>query len=222
VALLGDSNAAMWTPGFEQIAKQRHWRLDIIAKADCPFLDVPIINPAIGREYTQCEQWRGEIVDRLQAQHTNLAILSMTRLYGADHGWNAGFAAYDRAWLDGITRMVEKLRSIGTKVLVLGPIPDPLKVIPDCLSRNLENVQACSPPSSKALNPTGIAAESAATKVGGGQYADLTELFCTSVSCPVIVGNTLVYVDLHHVTGQYSELLAPALGALADRALALN
>ena len=69
------------------------------------------------------------------------------------------------------------------------------------------------------MNESGIAFESAATKAGGGQYADLTELFCTTDRCPVIVGNTLVYVDAGHLTFEYSRLLAPAMGALADRAL---
>ena len=70
------------------------------------------------------------------------------------------------------------------------------------------------------MNQPGIAAESAATKAGGGQYADLTELFCTADRCPVIVGNTLVYLDWGHLTFEYSRLLAPVMGALADRALA--
>ena len=70
------------------------------------------------------------------------------------------------------------------------------------------------------MNQPGIAAESAATKAGGGQYADLTDLFCTAERCPTIVGNTLVYVDVGHLTIEYSRLLAPVIGALADRALA--
>ena len=37
-----------------------------------------------------------------------------------------------------------------------------------------------------------------------------------------IVGNTLVYLDKNHLTVEYSRLLAPAIGALADRALAHN
>ena len=65
-----------------------------------------------------------------------------------------------------------------------------------------------------------IAAESAVTAAAGGQYADLTDLFCTADRCPVIVGNTLVYIDWSHLRLQYSQLLAPAIGALADRALA--
>ena len=40
--------------------------------------------------------------------------------------------------------------------------------------------------------------------------------------CPVIVGNTMVYLDENHMTLEYARLLAPAIGALTDRALAHN
>ncbi len=62
---------------------------------------------------------------------------------------------------------------------------------------------------------TGIASESAAAKAGGGQYADVTKLFCTADRCPVIAGNTLAYLDGNHLTVKYSRLLAPVMGALA-------
>ncbi len=57
------------------------------------------------------------------------------------------------------------------------------------------------------MNEPGIAAESAATKAGGGQYADLTDLFCTAERCPAIVGNTLVYFD-----GSYAAWNTPGFG----------
>ena len=119
-----------------------------------------------------------------------------------------------------MTRQVRWLRSIGAHVLVLGPIPDPQSVVPDCVSLHLDNASVCSPSRSKAVNQIGIADEAAATEAGGGQYADLTRLFCTEDRCPVIVGNTLVYTDRHHVSRVYSHLLAPVMGALSDRALA--
>ena len=93
-------------------------------------------------------------------------------------------------------------------------------MVPICLSDHLDDATACSPPRSTAVNQAGIAAESAATKAGGGQYADLTELFCTTDRCPVIVGNTLVYFDSIHLTIEHARALAPAMGALADRTLA--
>ena len=115
---------------------------------------------------------------------------------------------------------MQELRGTGAEVLVLGPIPDPQSVVPICLSGHLDDATACSPPRSTAVNEPGIAAESAATKAGGGQYADVTELFCTADRCSVIVGNTLVYFDQNHLTVEYTRLLAPVIGALADRALA--
>ena len=87
----------------------------------------------------------------------------------------AGFTAYDPAWIDSLTRLVQQLRGTGAQVLVLGPIPDPHSVVPICLSGHLDDATACSPPRSTAVNESGIAAETAATKAGGGQYADLTD-----------------------------------------------
>ena len=220
VALVGDSNAVMWSPAFQQIAAPRHWRLETLTKASCPLFDMPITNPVSGREYTECEQWRGQILARLQTEHPRLVVLSIMRRYGARYGWATGFTSYDSAWIDGLTRLVQQLRGTGADVLVLGPIPDPQSEVPECLSGHLDDATACSPPRSTAVNQPGIAAESAATKAGGGQYADLTELFCTAQRCPVIVGNALVYFDENHVTDEYSRLLAPVIGALADRALA--
>jgi hypothetical protein len=211
VALIGDSNATMWAPGFERVATQRHWRLETLTKSGCPLLKLPTtITIASGREYTECYQWRDQIIARLQAEHPQLVVLSLWRRYGDSD---------PAAWLDSLTRLVRQLRGIGAQVLVPGPIPDPQSAVPTCLSNHLYDATTCSPPRSVAVNESGIAAESAAVKAGGGQYADLTELFCTAERCPVIVGNSLVYFDQKHVTIEYAELMAPVLGALTDRTL---
>jgi hypothetical protein len=102
---------------------------------------------------------------------------------------------------------------------VLGPIPDAQSDVPTCLSEHLADATACSPARSVAVNESGIAAETAAVKAAGGQYADLTELFCTTERCPVIVGSTLIYLNRTHVTVEYARLLGPVLDALANRAL---
>jgi hypothetical protein len=115
--------------------------------------------------------------------------------------------------------MVAQLRRTGATVLVLGPVPDPHSTVPTCLSAQLADASACSPPRSQAVNDAGIAAENAATTANGGHYADLSRLFCTAHRCPVIVGNDLVFRDDNHVTIAYAQALAPVLGALADQAL---
>ena len=220
VALVGDSNAAMWGPAFDQLARQRKWRLETMTKVSCPMLDLPTLNPVLGRDYTECGQWRDGVVSRLQAERPKLIVLSVMRRYGARYGWGVGFTSYDAAWTNGMTRLVHQLRDTGAQVLVLGPIPDPQSAVPDCLTLHLDDATACSPSTLKAVNRDGIAAEAAATKASDGRYADLTDLFCTKETCPAIVGNTLVYLDQSHLTYQYSRILAPVIGALSDRALA--
>jgi len=221
VAVVGDSHAAIWNPAFQQAAADRHWRLETLAKAACPLMDLRVTNSfrPLVELLEHCEQWRAEIMARLRAEHPRLVVLSLWRGYGADESLT-GFNAYDPAWINGLTHLVHQLRGIGANVLVLGPVPDPHFVVPICLSGYLDDVAACTPSRATAVKQSGIAAESAATKTGGGHYADLTDLFCTTDRCPVIVGNTLVYLDENHVTLEYSRLLAPVIGALADRALA--
>ncbi len=215
VALIGDSHAAMWDPAFQQIAERRRWRLETLAKVTCPLQDLPIISPYLGRRYSECEQWRGQIIERLRAERPKLVVLSMSRRYHADFS----FASYDPAWIDTLKQTVTELHGIGAVVLVLGPVADPQQLVPSCLSTHLDNASVCAPPRNVAANEDGIAAERAATNAGGGHYADLTDLFCTPDRCPVIVGNTVVFRDDNHLTAQYAQLLAPAIGALADRAL---
>jgi peptidoglycan/LPS O-acetylase OafA/YrhL len=225
VALVGDSHAAMWKPAFQEIAAQRHWRLEMLGKGSCPLMDLPIANKlftGLVEGVEHCGQWRSQINARLRAEHPRLIVLGLWRGYGNGNGngWMSGFTSYDPAWVASLTRLVQQLRDTGAKVLVLGPTPDPHTSVPICLSGNLDNAAACSPARSTAVNEPGIAAESAATDAGGAQYADLTGLFCTANRCPVIVGDTLVYLDESHLTLEYSRLLAPVMGALADRALA--
>jgi hypothetical protein len=225
VALIGDSHASMWIPGFQQVATQRHWRLEAMAKAGCPSVDVPITNRFqrfTADNLQHCAEWRAQILARLRAEHPQLIVVGLWRQYGAGSAsnWQTGFSAYDPAWLDNLTRLVRQLRATGAQVLVLGPVPDPQSVVPNCLTAHIDDASACAPTRSTAVNEAGIAAEAAATKGGGGHYADLTDLFCTTVRCPVIVGNTLVYPDWSHISVEYSQLLAPVMGALAARALA--
>jgi peptidoglycan/LPS O-acetylase OafA/YrhL len=223
VALIGDSTSAMMIPAFQQVAEQRHWRLEPMGKGACSVIDSPVstLVRRLVERFGHCGQWRNEIIARLHAEHPRLVVVSMWRGYGASESLS-GLRSYDPAWLDGLTRLVGDLRGTGAKVLVLGPIPDPRFLVPLCLSGNLDDVAACEIRRATSVNEAGIAAESAATAAGGGQYNDLTDLFCTTDLCPVIVGNTLVYMDETHATLEYSRQLAPVMGALADRALAHN
>ena len=218
VALVGDSHAAMWHPSLEPIAQQRGWRLETMSKVTCPLLELPISSPYLGRTYTECKQWRDGVVSQLAQDRPGLILVDMSRRYGADFG----FTAYDPAWLDALGRLVQRLRATGAQVLVLGPVPDPHSTVPVCVSGKMGDAGACAVPRPVALSDNGIASEAAVTAAAGGRYADLGDLFCTAQSCPVVVGDTLVYRDDNHITVEYAQRLSPVLTDLIDGALAVN
>nr|WP_232836272.1 acyltransferase family protein [Mycolicibacterium smegmatis] len=218
VALIGDSHAAMWQPALEPVSRQQGWRLEIMSKVTCPLMKLPIVSPYLGREFTECKQWRATVLERIERERPALIVLDMVRRYGADFG----FVSYDQAWLDGLTRLVTQLRGTGARVLVLGPVPDPHATVPTCVSGHMDDALACAPERSIAMNHDGIAAEAAAVRAGGGQYADLGEYFCTDQRCPVIIGNTLVFRDDNHITAEYAQLMSPVLAELTRSTLALN
>lgn len=226
VALIGDSRAAMFNPAFQLIAEQRRWRLEMMSKAACPVVDLPLTKhfDGLAEKFQRCEKWRDQIMARLRAERPALVVISMARGYGRDGTgiWNqAGFEFFDSAWIQALNRTIGQLRDMGSQVLLLGPTPDPIASVPECLSGHLDDASACSAPlSQNALSRSGIAAEVGATASAGGEYADLTELFCAAGHCPAIVGNMMVYFDAGHITREYSRFLAPVLGALADRAVA--
>jgi peptidoglycan/LPS O-acetylase OafA/YrhL len=215
VALIGDSHAAMWYPAMEAVAEQRHWRLETLTKVTCPPFDLPLVSPYLGREYTECEQWRGEITSRLRAEHPKLVVLGMSRRYAGDFH----FTVFARPWLDALAQTIATLRAAGSAVLVLGPVPDPHSTVPICLSAHLDDSRYCATTPAAGFDAAGVAAETTATTAAGGHYADLTALFCTPVRCPVIIGNELVFRDDNHLTAGYAATLAPVIGALADQAI---
>lgn len=226
VALIGDSRAAMFNPAFEAVADQRGWRLEMMSKAACPIVELPLTNKfnSLAESFQRCAQWRSQVMARLRDEPPQLVVISIARGYGANGTgiWKpAGFEFFDTAWIAGLNATVRQLRATGAQVLVLGPTPDPATSVPDCLAAHLEDAKACAAPQDqRPLSRSGMAAEAGAVESAGGQYADIVELFCAEGTCPAIVGDTMVYFDAGHITREYARFLAPAMGALADRALA--
>ena len=52
----------------------------------CRLQDLPINSSYLGRNYTECEQWRSEVLSRLEKERPRLIVLDMGRRYGADFG----------------------------------------------------------------------------------------------------------------------------------------
>ncbi len=223
MVLFGDSHAAMWFPAADAVAKARHWRLLVWAKATCPPVDVTIVSPDLGRTYSECDEWRTEVTSLIVAARPALVVLGIAPNYDPLYDITQDGAQ----WLAGLSRSVTALQASGAKVLVLGPVESPDWVVPDCLSAHLDDVRACdvAPTESHAgpglvgYDNADIRAEQNAVGRAGGTFVNVKPWFCAAGTCPVIVGNLLVFWDNSHITAAYAAFLAPLVTDEVDVAM---
>ena len=91
--------------------------------------------------------------------------------------------------------------------------------IPKCLTRT--SASRCAVARSRAVARTTPITVARELVTHGAQLLDLTNLICATHTCRPIVGNVLVYRDVHHLTTTYTLTIAPYLERMLLRAPAL-
>jgi peptidoglycan/LPS O-acetylase OafA/YrhL len=212
VMLFGDSHASMWFPAVDNAATHFGWNLLVYTKTTCPPLDIPVISPVLGREYTECGIWRQNVLLKIEQARPALVILGVARHYDTQYG----FTVYSPQWIAGLRQMVTTIESYGSRVAVFGPVPK-VPYAPPCLSAHLDDVTWCRQPLHNVINQLGEVAEDLTTTKAGGYYIDVQPWFCTTITCPMIIGNLEVFRDDNHITATYANFLTP----LVENSLAL-
>lgn len=222
IVLWGDSHATMWFPAIDSYANAVHARLYVWTKATCPPVELPMFSPVLGREFSECDEWRDSIISQIQELHPALVV------FGIAPGYDSAYQITQDGpqWLAGLTSAIHQVRQSGARVAVIGPVPGPPEPIPDCLSANLDDVTACniSPggphaaPGPVGIDVAGMQAEQSTVTAAGGAFIDVEPWFCTESTCPVIVDNLLVFRDVSHITATYANFLAPLMVATLEAA----
>jgi peptidoglycan/LPS O-acetylase OafA/YrhL len=205
VALVGDSHASALFPAVEAVAIAHGWRLVTFVKVACPFLDVPIYNAMLKREYTECAAWNRNVIARLGAIKPDLVLVSDSR-------WVFPLNAADKSRAKegaALARMIDQLRR---RVVIINDVPLPFIDVPACLAAHASDVRQCAIPRSQDLGDgMGVIEKIAAADTGAG-LIDLTAGICPGTgACPVVINNMIVYRDGHHLTATFSRTLAPLL-----------
>jgi peptidoglycan/LPS O-acetylase OafA/YrhL len=215
VVLFGDSHAAMWFPAVDQAAERFSWKLYAWTKDTCPPLVIPVISPNLGRAYTECTTWRNEVLQEIAEIHPALVILGVARHYSPIYG----FTVYSSQWMNGLSEMISQIRALGSRVLVMGPVPKPAFTVADCLSENLTAEQNCASPRDSAVDIRGMRQEESTVTSAGASYVNTLFWFCSTEStCPPIVDGVLVYRDDNHITATYASFLTTPVEAAVDLA----
>ena len=199
--LFGDSHAAQWFPALDDIARQRHWRLEVLTKSSCAATLASLPNPVGGGSYRQCTAWHGEVLKRLAAERPYLVVVSSLVPLGGD----------DRGWLAGYAQMIRALHGRAGHVVTLGDVPRPRGNVPNCLSAHIRSVQRCTMTRSAAVDAALWRAVAADTTANGGRYLGTDRWACPGSVCPVLAGDVLVYRDDTHLSLPFVDFLRPRL-----------
>jgi peptidoglycan/LPS O-acetylase OafA/YrhL len=213
IVLFGDSHATMWFPAVDAFAENRDARLYVYTKATCPPVNIQIFSPVLGREFSECDEWRSDVLSRIEALKPSLVILGTAPNYDSAYQVTQD----GPQWLSGLAGIIQQLGQSGARVVVLGPVPSPPDVEADCLSGHLGDVQACDVGAGEThvgiglvgYDTSGLRAERRTVEHAGGYFVDVKPWFCTDTICPAIVDNLLVFRDNSHITVPYATYLAP-------------
>jgi peptidoglycan/LPS O-acetylase OafA/YrhL len=213
VVLFGDSHAAQWFPALERLAVEHGWRLISLTKSGCTPAWITVWNTNMKRAYTECDDWRQRVVERVAVEDPGLVIVASSHPYPS--AGNGAPAEHDGGTqlATGLAETLDRLVPLARSVALLGDTPkwdlDP----PDCLSAHLEEILACTEPRAGMVDETWLAREAAIASDHGATFVDPTNWACPTDPCTTVVGRYLVYRDEHHLATPYVTALRDRLAA---------
>ncbi|SDE41075.1 acyltransferase family protein [Glycomyces harbinensis] len=209
--LFGDSHAAQWFPALDSIMEDNGWRLVSRTKSACTPVSVSVEDQETGEYYAECDEWRGNVLDEIDAETPDLVVLG-----SAETSMLVGVDDKTQAWLDGWQETLDRVNGSGSQAVAIADTPWSEQPVPECISLNLDTPHECDLAEADGIKlPDRRASSMELQEEAGAVVIDPLGWFCTQGTCPVIVGDILVYRDAHHMTTHY----AVSLGGLLEDAL---
>jgi peptidoglycan/LPS O-acetylase OafA/YrhL len=212
--LFGDSHAMQYFPPLQAVAKRNHLRLIALTKAECTPAEVEVKSMVADREYSQCDDWRQEELERIEmAGRSTLVIMSSDTAYTPydENGEQLSGRAAAEAMEAGYLATLERLHGLGLRTVVIRDTPVAPDVVPDCVSEHLDDLASCDFPHASTWDKE--FERRAADRAPESRLIDLTPQICPQGICRSVIGNALVYRDDNHLTATFARTLSPWLEA---------
>ena len=205
--LIGDSHVGQWFPAVQKALDDSTWRLLVITKSSCPMVDEPFFYARIGREYTECSQWRNAAIHRIQNIAPDLLVMGST---------SSDFTS--QQWTEGTTRVLTRLSPASKRIFLLMDTPSLPFNGPDCLMRQaqrpiwLEQFNHCTAPAaSQHAADIGHWLQTAAARFPNVRMLDMNAQVCPDGVCRAELDGRVVFRDNQHLSASFAASLAPAI-----------
>ncbi|NNG39061.1 acyltransferase [Flexivirga sp. ID2601S] len=216
IALWGDSHAGQWMTTLSDLAKAKGYKLVLFAKATC--VPVQALEVYYGKPYPQCLTFQRWVLDQLRAIKPAMVIMSGKvggDLVDPKTGQVQSEPAADKQFRTQAEKTLREVRSITPRTAVISDINLLPQDASRCLGSRTSTYGTCAQPQHPAVARRNALWKSAATATGA-TFVDMVPWFCQSGTCPVVVGNMIVYRDSNHVTASYVDKLRPVLESQLD------
>ncbi|MFJ7737314.1 acyltransferase family protein [Lysinibacillus sp. NPDC097287] len=203
IALVGGSHSGHWFPALEMLAEELNFQIDVYIRDGCRFTN----DDFDGQITSECLLWNEKVMDVLIKDPPDLVFTTST-LNKRDTVPIGYIGQWSR--LEGITQ-----------IFAIRDNPRMVEDVPTCVDR-VSDPSECSVPKNQGVSEI-VPWENTGGIPSNVTFADLTDNFCDESRCYGVIGNVIVYRDMHHITAEYAKTLAPALREpLADALKSLD
>jgi hypothetical protein len=215
MVMFGDSRADTFSAPLELIAAKAGWKLRVFAMGGCEVSDLKQWSYLEKAPNKACDVFRSAAISQIRALHPNLVITTSAGNYLlADGTWPTP-AQRKSAWVSTF----QKLAQPGTRLAMIGPIPQWPHNDERCLAAHISDVQACSIATADVDIPRYEAPQAAAAAAAGVVFVALTPWVCAD-RCEPVIADIRVYSGLYHFSLTYSIYLTGALSEALQPAMA--
>ncbi|MGV9710152.1 acyltransferase family protein [Gordonia sp. NPDC003424] len=205
IALIGGSHAEFWVTALNILGLRNHFKVTTYLKMGCP-MSTELVPKQQGVPYPQCHDWVMRVMQKVIADKPDAVFTNSTRPRDYEPG----------DWMPPTySPIFDEFLEAGIPVLGMRDTPWPhnrqgLIDTPACLADG-GSADDCGSPRALVLSPTDPTADYAKGKPDFHPL-DMSAGICTETVCPGIVGNIIVYKDLHHLSATYVRSLTDELG----------
>lgn len=207
---IGDSIGLQWFPAFSEVFDKPGWRLLVITKSACPMVDEPIFYPRIGREYTECAEWRKNALQQVATLNPDIVMLGSTFTYDYT----------PRQWREGTARVLQSISEAARRVVILRSTPTLPFDGPSCaaprssLYSALIGTEHCSALADNARSDNVYRALiAAADGFSNVRVIDMTDAVCPDGVCHAELNDAIVFRDTQHLSATFAKELSGVLGS---------
>jgi hypothetical protein len=214
IVVVGDSEADMWIPTFDVYGKEYGFKIVRVEMDGCTAWEQKA--PVSIAGWANCEvKWKAYCVREVLKLHP-YAVVATGMLIDSQSSVVTESPKTAAAEIDKYFSAIQPSKA---KLFVLSNIPWNYGITTTpavCVDIHNSEIRACD----AKIDPTMVAGLKVVKKKGIATVIPVDSLFCSSTSCPVVDGETVLYSDSHHmshtwaiyITHAFSQIFNPLLG----------